>query len=141
MHDFLPNTKPLSAAELDHRLEKAVQDHERAEKEYGQALACAEEVGNELRRLEVLTSIGRLHLRRTNSAQAEACFREVRKLAVAQSDRRHAGLASLGLAELAFGRGDASETLSRANEALADLEAISAAARRVVSPGEPRPRR
>ena len=32
MHDFLPNAKPLSAAELDHRLEKAVHDHERAEK-------------------------------------------------------------------------------------------------------------
>ena len=32
MHDFLPNARPLSAAELDHRLEKAVQDHERAEK-------------------------------------------------------------------------------------------------------------
>ena len=32
MHDFLPNATPLSAAELDHRLEKAVQDHERAEK-------------------------------------------------------------------------------------------------------------
>ena len=32
MHDFLPNAAPLSAAELDHRLEKAVQDQERAEK-------------------------------------------------------------------------------------------------------------
>jgi len=32
MPDFLPNAEPLSAAELDRRLEKAVQDHERAEK-------------------------------------------------------------------------------------------------------------